>query len=112
MVFNKYFQMSGFYQYTFIDFKNLGEKFKSHLARINLSGSFNVKLSISTFVQFNSLDEISSINFRLRYNPVDGNDLYIVYNENLNSDPVSAVPELPVSDNRAIILKYIHTFRL
>jgi hypothetical protein len=90
----------------------MAETFVSHLGSLNMTGSVNVKLSASAFVQMNSLEEIGSINFRLRYNPVDGNDLYIVYNETLNSDPTSVVPNLPISDNRAIMIKYIHTFQL
>jgi len=112
IVFSKYFQLSAFYQFTHIDFKELDQTFISHLTRLNLTGSVNVKLSLSAFVQFNSLDEIGAINFRLRYNPVDGNDLYIVYNEATNTDPTSIIPNLPVSDSRVLIVKYIHTFRL
>lgn len=111
IVFSKYFRLNAFYQYTYINFNELGELFKSHLARINMATSINVKLSASAFVQFNSLDEINAINFRLRYAPVDGNDLYFVYNEILNTDPLSEIPHLPVSDNRVLMLKYIHTFR-
>jgi hypothetical protein len=112
VVFSKYFQLSASYQYTNINFKEMAETFVSHLGSLNMTGSVNVKLSASAFVQMNSLEEIGSINFRLRYNPVDGNDLYIVYNETLNSDPTSVVPNLPISDNRAIMIKYIHTFQL
>lgn len=90
----------------------MNENFISHLARINMAGSINVKLSMSAFVQFNSLNNLAAINYRLRYNPVDGNDLYLVYNETFNTDPSIEIPNLPVSDNRAIMLKYIHTFQL
>ncbi|MCK5468628.1 MAG: carbohydrate binding family 9 domain-containing protein [Cyclobacteriaceae bacterium] len=112
IVFSKYFQLATFYQFTHIDFKDMNKKFQSHLARLNMATSINVKLSASAFVQFNTLDEISAINFRLRYAPVDGNDLYFVYNEILNTNPMSEIPHLPPSDNRAILLKYIHTFKL
>lgn len=112
VVFSKYFQVAGFYQYTLIDFKELNKQFISHLARLTLTGSINVKLSMSAFIQFNSLESISAVNYRLRYNPVDGNDLYLVYNETFNTNPNIEVPSLPVSENRAIMLKYIHTFQL
>ncbi|MFY0690207.1 MAG: carbohydrate binding family 9 domain-containing protein [Cyclobacteriaceae bacterium] len=112
IVFNKYLQMEGTYQYSFVNFENIGEQFRSHLGRINLVTSFSVKFSLSSFVQFNSLNELGAINARFRYNPVDGNDLYLVYNEALNTNPMSVDPELPISDGRAIMVKYIHTFRL
>ena len=112
VVFSKYFQLSAFYQYTKINFTNLNEEFTSHLARLNLGGAINVKWSMSAFVQYNSLSNLGSINYRLRWNPVDGNDLYFVYNELLNTNPTIEIPNLPTSDSRSILLKYIHTFQL
>jgi hypothetical protein len=50
-------------------------------------------------------------NFRLRYNWKDGNDLYLVYNETLNKDGKEN-PEIPFSDYRAFMVKYIYTFHL
>jgi len=112
VIFSKYFQLSAFYEYNTINFSELKRSFNSHVARLNMTTSLNVKLTMSGFVQFNSLQNISALNFRLRYNPVDGNDLYIVYNDVVNNDPKSEIPNLPTSDSRAIIVKYIHTFRL
>ena len=111
-VFSKYFQLSGFYELNNIDFPDLDETFVSHIARLNVSSSLNVRLSMSAFAQLNSLNDISIMNFRLRYNPVDGQDLYFVYNEILNNDPNSEVPTLPTSQTRALMVKYIHTFKL
>ena len=112
VVVSKYLQLSGFYQYSNIDFPDLGKTFESHLARIKATVSINVKWSVSTIAQVNSLDEISAVNFRLRYNPVDGNDFYLVYNEVINNNPNSVSPNLPLSENRAIMVKYVHTLKL
>ncbi len=71
----------------------------------------NVKLGMNAFVQYNSLSQISLFNFRLRYNPKDGNDLYLVYNEMLNNKGKTD-PLLPFSDFRSVTLKYIHTFHI
>lgn len=111
IVFSKYFQVSAYYQYTTIDFSNSNDLFVSHLGRLNLGGAINIKWSMSAFVQYNSLQNLGSVNYRLRWNPVDGNDLYIVYNETLNTNPDIETPILPVSDSRAILVKYIHTFK-
>lgn len=109
---SKYVQFAGSYQYSNIEFKDLGETFVSHLARLKTTVSFNVKWSMSSIAQVNSLAEISALNFRLRYNPVDGNDFFLVYNEVINNNPNSITPNLPLSENRAILVKYVHTFRL
>ena len=109
---SRFLQFSGSYQYSNIEFSDLGQTFESHLARLNTTVSLNVKWSISTIAQYNSLAEISALNFRLRYNPIDGNDFYLVYNEVINNNPNSVIPNLPISENRAIMVKYVHTLRL
>ncbi len=111
LVISKYFQASAFYAYTLINFENETD-FKSHLGRLNLTTSLNVKWTLNTFIQFNSLEKINAINARLRYAPIDGNDLYVVYNETLNSENYFGDTTLPLSENRAVIVKYIHTFML
>jgi hypothetical protein len=45
-------------------------------------------------------------------NPREGTDLYLVYNENLNSNRFRELPALPVSACRAILLKYSYAFSL
>jgi hypothetical protein len=68
-------------------------------------------LSVNAFIQINSLSKVTAANFRLRYNWKDGNDLYVVYNETLNNHGRND-PDVPFSDYRAFIVKYIYTFHL
>jgi hypothetical protein len=46
-----------------------------------------------------------AVNARFRYNPRERNDLYIVWNESLNS-------VAPLTQERAILVKYSHTLTL
>ncbi|MFA5816657.1 MAG: hypothetical protein WC865_13675 [Bacteroidales bacterium] len=46
------------------------------------------------------------------WNPREGNDFYIVYDEGLNSRITREVPYLPYSSGRTVLLKYTYTFRL
>jgi hypothetical protein len=74
---------------------------------------FSTKLSASAFVQLNNANDVFIGNFRIRYNPREGNDLYLVYNEYrgfMVSDDAFPVP--PSYYSRALMLKYTHTFRL
>jgi hypothetical protein len=72
----------------------------------------STKLSASTFVQYNTLNAAFIANFRLRYNPREGNDFYIVFNEIRNLKPELETPQPPKLGNRTILLKYTHTFIL
>jgi hypothetical protein len=51
----------------------------------------------------------ASLNARLSYNVRDGTDLWIVYNEAINTDRYSRSPIPPVSQGRALMVKYTHT---
>ena len=46
---------------------------------------FSTSLSLSGFVQYANVDHLGSGNFRLRWNPREGVDLFVVYNEGLIS---------------------------
>lgn len=106
-VISKYLTLSGFYQYNYIGFDHSTD-YLAHVARLKVTTSLNVKFSINTFVQVNSLSKVSVINLRLRYNPKDGNDLYLVYNEILNGKDRPQT----YTDARAFLVKYVHTFHL
>lgn len=70
----------------------------------------NIKFSATAFIQYNSTTNEVITNIRLRYNPREGTDLYLVYNEGLNTDRYRKFPVLPVTDNRTVMLKYTYTF--
>ena len=109
-VISKYLTLSGFYQYNHISFSEK-PTYAAHVARLKVSTSLDVRLSINAFIQINSLTKVTSANLRLRYNWKDGNDLYLVYNETLNNQG-KRDPDIPFSDYRAFIVKYIYTFHL
>jgi hypothetical protein len=73
---------------------------------------FNTRLSLSAFVQYNSNTRKIGSNVRFRYNPREGNDLWLVYNEGTNTDLKREVPYRPGLASRTVMLKYTYTFRL
>ncbi|MCH7658525.1 MAG: carbohydrate binding family 9 domain-containing protein [Bacteroidetes bacterium] len=105
-------QLSGTYQYNRIKFENRSQKFTGQIIRLKVLYMYNTKLSVSTFVQVNSSNNTIISNFRLRYNPKEGNDFYLVFNEGRNTNPDKEIPELPQISNRTILVKYTYTFNL
>jgi len=102
--------LSGQYEYNRVKFTGRGQELIGHLVQLRLLATLNTKFSILTFVQYNGTDDLVIGNVRLRYNPREGNDLYFVYNEVLNTDRPGKVPYPPWSGSRAILLKYSYTF--
>ena len=58
--------------------------------------------------QFTSTADLVTLNARLRYNRREGQDLYLVFNDGLNTDRAAFAPALPLSAGRTLLLKYSH----
>lgn len=106
-------QFSGSYGYNRISFDSRDQLFTSHIARLKVLYMYNTKLSVSSFIQYNSVNRMMIGNLRLRYNPKEGNDFFLVYNEthpgsNYSFGDAASVPFL----NRMILLKYAYTFKI
>ncbi|MGM0667277.1 MAG: DUF5916 domain-containing protein [Bacteroidota bacterium] len=105
-------QLDGTYLYSAASLPERDQEFISHILRLRGQLVFNTKLSLSAFIQYSSISRFIPGNVRLRYNPREGNDLYIIYDEGFNTDRYRLVPALPVSKMRTIMLKYTYTFIL
>jgi len=100
------------YGLTDINFGERDQRFLSHLMMLKILYMYSISLSASSYIQYNSLIDRAIWNIRFRYNPKEGNDLYLVYNDVLNSSRDEYSPPLPVSSQRTFLIKYTHTFRI
>jgi hypothetical protein len=105
-----HFQLEGMYQINRVEFPDRNQQFTGHIGRLKISAFLNSRLSLVSLVQYNSAIDKIIANVRFRYNPREGHDLYIVYDEGLNSSRDREIPELPLSSIRTIMLKYSYTF--
>ena len=109
---SKHLEFTGNYQYERIRFPDRAENFDSHIARLRVETALTPKLSAIAFIQYNSAVDRVISNFRIRFNPKEGSDLYIVYNELLNTERYRHMPIMPLRDNRTLLIKYSYTFTL
>jgi hypothetical protein len=100
------------YNIDYVSFPSRSVSFTNHIPGMKGLLTLTTKTELSAFIQYNTAVEKVFANIRFRYNPKEGNDLYIVYNEGLNSNISGTVPSLPRSSGRTILLKYTYTFRL
>jgi hypothetical protein len=98
------------YQYSQIDIDSRDQYFRSHLARLKTEFTFTTRLSLLMFFQYSSSDHFGINNIRFRYNPREGNDLYLVYNGSYNTHLIREYPALPVVDQNTFTVKYTYTF--
>ena len=107
---SSHFELEGYYGYNHARFPKRDQQLTTHLARLKILYIMDTKFSIAAFLQYNSLEKIYTGNIRLRYNPKEGKDLYVVYNDQLNGNRKREVPHLPFSSARTVVVKYMYTF--
>ena len=103
--------LSANYRLDYVEFPRRDQSFTSNLVRLRIQVSLSTEISAAWFVQFSNTDREIVSNLRFRYNPSEGNDLYIVWNEGLVTDRNYFDPVRPLSDERTILIKYSHTLQ-
>lgn len=111
LTFGSSLQMTVKYVQNFIHF-NDRKSFYGGVVGLKTLLMLSTKMSVSAFVQYNSSDHAAVTNLRIRYNPREGNDFYIVFNEGRNTYRDLENPRLPVYSSRSLMLKYTYTFTL
>ena len=103
-------ELGGFYEFDRVTFSQRGQEFIAHIARLHVLAMLNTRFSAAAFIQFSSAARELTANVRIRYNPREGTDLYVVYNDGANTGPLDEIPRLPRSLGRTLLVKYTYTF--
>ena len=77
-----------------------------------MRAALDTRWSLASFLQLNSAADAGLANVRLRYNPQEGSDLYLVVNWGFNTDALRASTGRPFTNGRAVLAKYTYTFAL
>ncbi len=105
-------ELGALYRYDYIYFEERTQVLNNHIFGIRGLYMISTQLSLSAFVQYNTAVNKFIPNIRFRYNPKEGTDLYIVFNESRNTLPGTENPPLPDLDYRSIMVKFTYTFDL
>ena len=107
---SRHLEMISEYEVNIVRFPERNQGFNAHVVRLRTRAAVNTHISLNAFVQYNSANDRFSTNIRFRYNFREGNDLWLVYNENLNTDREDKVPRKLLTRGRTVLLKYTNTF--
>lgn len=108
---SRYLEMAAVYSLNRIDFSERDMATTAHIAQLKLEVALNTHFAVSAYAQYNGVDDLTSINSRIRYHFREGTDLWIVYNEGLHTErDANLIPRTPLSTGRSISLKYSQTF--
>ena len=109
---SRHLEIGGAYELSRIRFPSRGTGVDIHVARLRIGTAASARLSATALVQLNSADDRLGMNVRLRYNFREGSDVWLVYDERLNTDAEDqhGGPALPLSGGRVFRVKLTHTF--
>ncbi len=111
-VVSKYLTLSGSYEFNHIRFPDQAESFTAHVARLRIRAALNTRWSLSSLLQTNSAATAGLVNLRLRYNPREGSDFYLVIDQGFHTDRLADLPGRPFTSRRSLLAKYTYTFAL
>ncbi|MDX1418733.1 MAG: DUF5916 domain-containing protein [Rubricoccaceae bacterium] len=107
---SKHLTLGGSYELNRIAFPDRDQTFLAHVGRLRVQAALDTRWSLASLVQLNSAADAGLANLRLRYNPREGSDLYLVVNWGFNTDELRASTGRPFTDQRAVLAKYTYTF--
>ncbi len=106
------FDLGMTYYLDHVDFPGRETGFTNHILGFKGLMTLTTRTALSSFVQYNTAIDRVIANVRFRYNPREGNDFYVVYDEGMNTNIHRSSPALPYSSGRTILVKYTYTFLL
>jgi hypothetical protein len=112
---NKNFRVN--YKYDFNEFHfpshssvTGNSDFRSNLVSVGIAFTQSIYFSAKALVQYDDISKTIGGNFRIRINPKEGTDLYIVYNPRLNT--IFPPNERATIDQQTLIVKFTKAFSL
>jgi hypothetical protein len=110
---NRHLELGGDYQLSVLRFDARNEAANIQLARLRIRTAVDARVSGNLFAQYNSTTNRLDFNVRFRYAVAEGTDLWLVYNEGLDTGRAFEPATdrfAPLSVARAFMVKYTHTF--
>jgi len=109
---SKHLELGTVYNFDKLNFKERNQEMTNHILGIKSLYMLDIRLSVSAYIQYNTAMKGILTNLRLRFNPKEGNDFYIVFDEGRNTNLTRETPYFPAYSARSILLKYTYTFNL
>lgn len=104
--------LAGTFETSRVRFPTRGQSWTAYVAGLRILWTLSREFSAAAFLQYEGDSGAAAANVRLRYNPREGVDLYLVYNETLNTGTAGPGFARSGFGGRAIMLKATYTFRI
>jgi hypothetical protein len=107
-------KISAMYEFNALRFaqRPVNNSLNIHSVSLKTLYMLSTKLSASLLLQYVNTEDELITNFRIRYNPREGNDFYLVFNDFRGMTDRLMIPARPKFFNKTVMVKYTHTFIL
>ena len=111
---SRWLELGADWQLSILRFGARDQREDVQVARLRVRTALDARRSGNAFVQYNSTSGHLDFNVRLRYAFAEGTDLWLVYNEGLDTERTGDLvgTPSPLSLSRTFLLKYTYTFGL
>ncbi|MEO5978790.1 MAG: DUF5916 domain-containing protein [Chryseolinea sp.] len=115
---NRNFRVNYKYEYNSFHWPNTFSgleqpAFVSNLVSVGIAYTQSIHFSIKGLLQYDDISKTIGSNFRLRFNPKEGTDLYVVYNPRVNTQfNIEDRDRVLMVDQQTIIIKFTKAFAL
>lgn len=110
--FSRHLTLATGYGVDRVEFSARDERLTAHTGSLRAEVMFTGTTSALAFVQYNSAQDAVIANIRFNYRPREGNNLFLVWNEGLNTGDLALDGLRPIRDSGTLLIKYAHTLRL
>jgi len=105
-------ELGGTYQFNRVLFPDRDQEFNANIGRFRVLAILSSAFSATSFIQYSSADRKVITNVRFRYNPHEGNDFYLVYDEGFKTDLKHDDPLYLSNRSRTVMFKYNYMFNI
>jgi hypothetical protein len=86
--------------------------FDQHVARSRVSFSLSPRMYVSGLLQYSTGNDVLSGNFRFRWEWAPGSEIFVVYTEDRDTNPLEPASRWSELSNRGLVVKVNRLFRL
>jgi hypothetical protein len=107
---SEHLEIGGEYAFSRLRFDDRGQDFNADVARLRVRSALNRRVSANGYLQYNVAAKAVVSNVRFRLHLGEGHDVHLVYNHRMNTDRGRVEPELPLTRERSVLLKWTRAF--
>lgn len=108
---SRHLEIGGMAQLSRVELYDPAQRLTAAVARLRVEAMLDSRISAAALAQYSSVQDDVGLNLRLRYNPREGDDLFLVWNAGISTAAAGELASSSRVERQALLLKYSRTIR-